>query len=435
VAKKSLDLSGKPGKVAGREYLLVDLPYIVARDVLKVEQYDHDTGRGYQRGLDNKKASALAAEMKDGRYTPAGLSASVTDKHKVSRVDDGTVKIVGVTPDAPLALVDGQHRTAAFAQLFAESADDWTETTMPLLILLDHAHQATDFLNLQRGNAVSRNLMRSLEFKSGMIDDPLVGFATEVVGKLAADTRSFMANNVAYAANDKRKLQYSTLISSGGSTLATTVYGGAKIASEFAMTPEWLTACYMTGWTYLRKHLTPIDEGLGDDAVRKALSTGRLLEPLYNGGNRGGTHLLIGVLNMLAWRTGYASLDKPSDEDLDHMAKCVDWLWGDAEYDGGSAPTLRQHVGEFAEAFFKTFKGSRVNGVPVDLVAVLSPSTLGLDAKQWRAAKTGKRGRGRPPLSDAEKAARRAKRAAEKKSKQLIQREAAAARIEAQKTA
>jgi hypothetical protein len=435
VAKKALDLSGRPGKVAGREYLLVDLPYIVARDLLRVEQFDHDTGRGYQRGLDEKKASSLAAEMREGRYTPAGLSASLTDRHKISRTDDGVVTVKNVSHDAPLACVDGQHRLRSMAILHAESPDEWADVSVPLLLLLDHAHQATDFLNLQRGNAVSRNLMRSLEFKSGMIDDENVGFATEVVGRLAADRRSFMANGVAYVTNDKRKLQYSTLISSGGSTLGTTVYGGAKIAREFGRSPDWLADVYTAGWTYLQTHLTPLDPDLGEESIRKALSTGRLLEPLSQGGNRGGTHLLLGIFNLLAWRTGYAGLDKPGDEDLKRLADTVDWLWADAEFDGGSAPTLREHLGEFAQAYYKDFKGPKTLGIPNELVNVLSPSTLNLDAKQWRAARKGvkpgepvKRGRGRPRLSDEEKAARKAA----KKSEALKQREAAAARIAAQ---
>ncbi|OJW23007.1 MAG: hypothetical protein BGO49_28140 [Planctomycetales bacterium 71-10] len=395
-ASSGVVLKGKVGKIGGREYVLVDLEYVQARDILKAEAYNPQTGKGWQRELNEDKAGKLVAAMRGGHYTPAAFSASISDKHTVNRKGDH-VEILGVTRDTPLNQIDGQHRSWALAKLFAEDQDKWTDTTIPLLITLDHSRLAEDFLNLQKSNPVARNLLRSIEVKEGLITDAdkmeLITLATDVISKLALTKTSFMPNGVAYTSNEKKKMQYSSLISPGASTLATTVYGGAKIAKDKGKSAKWLYDVYMVGWNYLEKNLKPADSEIPNETTTRLafMSDGkndiRLLTPLSKDGNRGGTSLLIAVLNMLAWSTAKADLDAPAENDLKKMCECVDMLWAEVQFDGGSAPDLRHHAGEFAKLYYKGYRGDKHDDIPTDLLDVLSPSTFDLKGKEYKSEK------------------------------------------------
>jgi hypothetical protein len=250
-----------------------------------------------------------------------------------------------------------------------------------------------DFLRLQLGKAVSRNQIKSMQIAGGVVDKkkaPFFDMATKVARLLNADTRSFLFNQVAFDAGVKFPLNYSSLIADHASSLATTLYGGALIARAFDKSPEWMVERYVEAYNAIKNYE---DEKDGHyvfiDPSEKLCTT-------YDGGERGGSHLMIGVGNCLAWRLAREDRDEATEQDVERLLKNVEWkLRGPST--GGTFTDKRRDMGNFARSYFADLKDKKVamvDKVPEPLIELTSVSTWGIPsevASAWKKEKKKRR--------------------------------------------
>ncbi len=276
-------------------------------------------------------------------------------------------------------------------------ADDIT-----MLILLDY--RKADFDNLQEGRPVNKSHRLSMRLKEGLIDEkkrPGLEFSQKVLYLLNENPESHLHKQVKFDSGSTAPLEFSSLAATGGSDLGTSVYGGARISlydnNDYASfstgkqrTPEWLASMYVAAFQAIHKH--------GDTVEFKHPVTGEVvlipsvLQQNYPlcptpGGTKGGSSLLNGLGNMLAFRMAWQGKDEPQPKDLKHFVECVQDTFG-LELDGNfGGPFKRQLLGAFAQRYFadilqsdgeeeNTKKLTPIGEIPYLLTLILTRSTL-----------------------------------------------------------
>jgi len=403
-----------------RPFSSMVVPFGYLKRLIYVREYDYEKLGGWQRKTTKAHVRALLEAIKDDTYTPTTWEVAIEDWHlnrlKYSEpTEEGGPRWVKVTAttDRKLPLPDANHRRQALELFFAEAQGDEDLMrridALPINIKLSLSpkHLPQDFLNFQKGKAASRNLVKSMSIASGDYDDeklPVVKHATETVHLLAKDTRSHLGNFVTFDEAAMNKVQYASLIADNSSSLATTVYGGSLIAMHFERSPEWLAERYVQAYQLLEERGEPSDPA-NPNSEKRLFMPGSALSPTSKGGTRYGSHMICGIANCFAWRLAAIGMDDdPIDEELQRMVEHASLVF-DRELEGTSAEDKRRDMYKFAKSYFsdmfrkdqplKKPDGEffeKVDGVPAELIEILSASTLGVDKGRWKAYKQQKDG-------------------------------------------
>lgn len=398
-------------KGKGRQYIVLTIPYREARQITEVVQYDDKRGRGEQRGLIAPWVATLRSAYVNDDYTPAAwyacLTPAIEKGLKFEGKNDKNV-ILTIPEGEQLPLIDGQQRNGALDRLYseAEGRDDQaalmtildTDVTLIVYLTGDAKDRRANFLHLQEGKPVSRQLLQTLRVRAS--DDPTELFAYQTAKALAANNQSHLFQLVGFG-NDTAQISVHTITTSGGSESATSIYGGAEIARHYGLTTEWLVNTYIEAYQAIvsRAGTVEMDDGLGGKQQWPSLFLDKFpLTPLGQwSGSKGGSALIIGVGNMLAYLKGLQEHHgDATDDDLDELVRACNEVFASPLPNGLSAPDKRRLMGDFARSLFHDFlledgdepqEGllASDDGIPKPLTDLLSRSTFGLRRAESKA--------------------------------------------------
>lgn len=384
------------GKSFERPYVMVTAPFAFIRRWLVSEPYNAEADTGWQRKATPVHIKNLRTAMQLDEFTPTVWNATADEWHvehglKYLPVEPGYAPLVNLTvnEDHKLRLTDANHRFEAVKQYRVDMGKIDRQDIVDLIdrlpitiqVSLSPEHLWTDFLRLQKGKGVSRSQLKVMELKTRILSPKkieTVEMATDIAKLLDQDVRSHLFKRITFGNTDPdRPIAYSSLVADHGSSLAWTLYGGALIALEHGKTAEWMANIYIETYQALNR---TIDQDDGGPAFFKA---NQKLCPENLGGPKGGSFLILGVANCLAWRLCYLGDDYIEDEDgkrLEDIAYKT--LRG---VTGGSAPEKRVDMNDFATPFFSDLKDRtsgkfipKVDGIPVELIELMSFSTWGV---------------------------------------------------------
>jgi hypothetical protein len=378
-----------------RRWIMLTIPFGEVNVWFYKEAYDHTTGKGFQRQQMEAHSRSLSRAMSDGEYTPVAWCGGLTPAHeKTLTIQDG-MAYIKVKSNQLLPMLDGGHRWEGLKkqlQAAQESGDQALATRIlnqdiTIQIFLESAHVQRDFMNLQKGRAMDRNQLRSMEIKNQLVDSdklPVFKMATDVCHVLSKDNRSHLYGQIKFDSRSVAPMAYNSITTMAGSDLGTSISGGVKIAQAYNRDVAWLAATYVEAFDAIQKYGAKQADG-----STIVMSGNRLLHPTILGGSRGGSALLIMVGNMLAFRKGFKDKDRASDADQRYLAETVDSCLNKPT-SGQSGEDKRRESGAFARNYFSDLilqlgeksvvgKLAGVDGVPLQLVRILSPSTVKVD--------------------------------------------------------
>lgn len=388
---------GDDKKVFDRPYVIVTAPFAFVRRWIVSEPYDSASDTGWQRKTTPAHIKKLRIDMEADDFTPTAWYATADEWHiehglKYLPVEPGYHPQVNLTvnEDHKLRITDANHRFESLKLYRTDMAtaerQDMVELIdqipITIIVSLSPQHLLTDFLRLQKGKGVSRSQLKVMELKTRMLPSEkleIIDMATKIARILDQDERSHLFQQIAFDTMDVKKgIQYSSLLADHGSSLAWTLYGGAIIALEYEKDAEWMANVYIETYLALKDTLDQ------DDGTKAFMKTNEKLCPESDGGSKGGSFLLLGVGNCLAFRLCYLGDDYLPDEDGERVElTAYKKLRG---LTGGSAPDKRKDMNAFATLFFSDLKDRvtgrsirKVGGIPADLVDITSFSTWGID--------------------------------------------------------
>jgi hypothetical protein len=413
------------GETPNRTWFVINKPFGLVRKLFEVYPYDPVEGKGEQRSRTDNKGNPdshvkkLRRAMVGGNFTPAPWAGGIRKGQlKNLEVDEKkkTVKL-RVSERSPLPCLDGGHRESAMEMIRneAEKAKDVAKMalvdalTITVQVYLDPNFTSRDFRNLQAGKPVSRSQLKFMEEQELASTDPKRSLAKRVAIALdkLPDHESFLSNDVNFLGGGGGKVEYASITATGGSDIATSLAGGAKIAlyegfKQFLPTEEaardFLVESYKAMWTGIYKYDEKeefINQMDGQkELMPRLLINGRMLRPnrLGGKGTKGGTGLLIMLGNMLAFRmlAVRKKADIPSTEVI-RLIKAAGEVLDSEVRGGGSGTAKRELTGEFVREYFKDAvrQGEMdghdmrllgaIEGVPTLLIDILTRSTLNVD--------------------------------------------------------
>lgn len=387
---ESWKLAGTP-----REYMVVTLPFGVARQIFKADIFKADSGNGEQRGEIEAWTKRLEKEMRSGNYTPTSISVGTRRPHRqaivrgTQQVDENTsVSTVELTIDLdktqPLPLLNGFQRFCALNRI-RKAADEEGQKAVdaqPItaMVYLDGASKA-DFINLNIGKPVNPALLLSLRVHQKSLSDrdqPNYRLALDIAKKLAKDERSAFERQIRFDSSGSGGLSINSLCQKGSSDLATSLIGLAKVGIAAHMDADCLAEAVILAYETL------------DEKASVLLENNRVLTPPPDG-TKGAASMLLGLGVCLAYRLSLP--DANDDVSLERLVKAA-YAALDQTVDGNfSGPEKRAMMGEFATEFFADLEVEKHHGVPKQLVEILSASAFGLpklpkEKKPRRAARS-----------------------------------------------
>jgi hypothetical protein len=190
-------------------------------------------------------------------------------------------------------------------------------------------------------------------------------------------------------------MQYSSLSSIKPSDMATTVFGGWKVATWTGQGgrgrgARWLADTYVEAYRAVLAHCKPSVE---EEGIPQVFERGKLLRPILIEGTRGGSAFLVMLGNLLAFRKNFEGVEEATPKMLKHLARVVDETL-DHEHTGQSAANKRDVAGRFVRAYFEDIvvpygeKASAdkprlgaIDDVPYALIQLWGSSTVDVDKK------------------------------------------------------
>jgi hypothetical protein len=331
--------------------------------------------------------------MRAGTFTPTVVSAALDKHHRERLVLDeaaGTFSIEVESQD-PLLSVDGNHRFEALGILAkqldtelgkAEGDEErdrlkkWLTQLMNLpvtVVVYFDGDPAIDFVNLQKGKPVDASHLKSLALLTGLDKDPASKLAHETARVLNRDNRSPFREHVRFDSRGCKALPISSLTATGASDLATSLLGLARVGKAHNKDAKFLAAALTDAFQALEDKSTALPEGEG------ILEEGKLLTPVKNQGKKGSSTLLTGVGLCLAYRLVALSKDAADEVDLRRLVDAAEHTLNGTVEGNLSGPGKRELMRKFAREYFADLPGDRHQGVPVDLLRLLSCSAFGVD--------------------------------------------------------
>lgn len=362
-----------------RKYGVVTVPFEVAQEFIVPVPYSALSGKGEQRGIVESHKKKLKKEMANGTFTPCAISAGLRKKQipNLSIDDDGVFTLV-VDTDDPLPLTDGGHRTEGMTELlkeFTQKAKDMTdadekakftrwaqqikECCVTIIIYFDGNTQS-DFLNLQAGRTPDAAHMLSLKMQSD--DNPSMKMAFDTA-RILHQTDGAFKNQIRFDSRGSLPLPISTLCSKGSSDIGTSLIGLARIALHKGGVKQDTLAGYCN-----------LVYGMLEAKGKELLEYGKLLTPMGKEGTKGSSTMLIGISTCLAYRVLIA--EKSVEESLELLVKVAKTTLDNNVKGNLSGPAKREYLGGFARKYFSDLKVEMHDGLPKDLLTILSCSTF-----------------------------------------------------------
>jgi hypothetical protein len=373
-----------------RQFSEVTLPYREATELFMPVPYNGLSGKGEQRDINPAHLRKLKKAMEVGNYTPTPGSVGLRNNHRDALArqthSDGTQTFsLEVNRNDPLPLTDAGHRMQALGAIVKElqvrlgKAADETERAklqaqldevqaLPITftLYLDGDPQK-DFVNLQAGRTVDSAQMFSLRVQQAG-DDPCK-LAFEVAKKLHNKNESPFKNTIRFDSRGPMPLPVSNLCGKGGSDLATSLVGLAKVslAAETPLGAGALAGCVVAAYQALK---TKAPELIGE---------GKVLTPIAEAGTKGSATMMIGLGICLAHRMVQLGQDKPSQPLLDDLVGAAQATMNESVKGGFSGPAKRQLMGRFARVFYAGENVAKHDGLPISLLKTLSASAFGAE--------------------------------------------------------
>ena len=354
-----------------RRFLCLVLPI---QQILKLFSLDHFnglTGKGEQRPLVDAHAKMLSKEFLNDNFTPssltAGLRKSQLDKLVITKKEGHPWAKLTLDDDEYLPMTDGGHRTTVCKQL-AEMGNE-AAFLLPFIVCVNlDGSLKEDFVNLQRGKAVAPTHILAMRVLSDNLPEKDATFlkaAYETAKLLHTDPKSVFEKMIKFDMCGLPGLPLATICPKSASELATSLVGTARIALKAGTTPlnpEWMASTINRAIASLRK-LAP-----------ELLAPGQLLCPPPEGG-KGSATMLVGVANMLAFKTLSSGSTKHSEESLVQLATAAQENLAGGIRGNLSSPCKRNLIWQFAKAYFAEDYDQRLHdGIPVALLNILAPS-------------------------------------------------------------
>jgi hypothetical protein len=342
-----------------------------ARNWFAAQEYDFVRNTGEQRPENAQWSATLRRRMEADEFAPACWSAGLRKSHR-DRLEfpgDGTV-VLHVNRRNPLPHIDGNHRCKAMmamlnraeAVLAREKAseaerqqardtiDHVDNCDVLVQVFLEPERTRATFQALQEGKKVSADLTGLQKQRDEK--DPVRRMAGDVALALNKSTASHLYGHVATTSSAVNMIGFKTLKADSASELACSTFGGAKIAVANGWGMDTLQATYEEAWHIVREFTAA--EEYGGEQVPSVLLPGKLLCPLGPfSGKKGGTSLIVGVGNMLAWYKGHKGRDKATTDDMKTFAASIDAILDQPAAGGLDAPKKRSIMALFAGDVFE----------------------------------------------------------------------------------
>lgn len=390
-------------------------------EVSRVYHYSGSSGRGEQRGVVTPHVNNLKKAMNDGTFVPTPLTVSVGSKiAPVFHEENGTVDIaVNLEEKERLHVTDGQQRSTALRQLREEAnasfeslqqqiesakaglakatadnerskfqalikaleekseqsnkkVEQIDNTPITTIVLLDGDTQI-DFVALQQGRPVDTAHMLSMRIRHGLFANaklPSIQKAFEVAKILNKEDDGPYEKTIRFDSTSAASsvLPVTTLCSQSASDIGTSLVGLARIANtvEPNKDEDWCVKCIRVTYDSLLKN-----------APHLVSSGGTCCPPNTSEWTRGSASMLIGLANLLAYKSLYLGQAEPEDTNGE-LASYANAVMPDKVEGNYSGPVKRMILGRIAKMYLGDVNRPKHEEVPIDLIESLSSSTLGV---------------------------------------------------------
>lgn len=392
------------------KYISGIMRYGRLRRFVEADIFSVDSPSGEQRHLNERKVKSMVKVMKAGKFVPTTFSIGTrsTDRDRLEYTETKKNVSLMLEEGEKLPLLDANHRREALERIRAEGGNTTHAVDnlhIPYIMYLD-GDTREFFLALQEGLPVNKAHIFSLRTQNDFFDKKVKGFyqlGNEAAKILHADTHSCFGEQIRFdSSSTKYRLSIVTLMTRKETDLIFSLYGGAKIATQYGKNAAWLASMINEAYN----SLTATDESFA------LMGEGKLLQPAPDGKNIG-SYYMIALGNSLAARCWLKGIDAPSEEDLELlMETAIDNLDRDAAtHTTGKMKYLPFH--EFAQDFFADLEPSLAEqeeikesetdisekmlafhkGIPVPLINCLSASTFGVEKLVKSKLKRKKRGK------------------------------------------
>ncbi len=412
--KKEVELKGlvvrhfhMGGPEKPRVWATAEIAFKDIRKIVKIEEYDSETGKGFQRGGIEAWMKKLSGYMDRNEFTPNSWAAGVLKSHlkDLGAIEPGRkIDSWKISSTVPLVSLDGQQRWGAMEILRRKYEADPVrlkaidESIITVTIFLDPEFTRKDFLNLQSGKAVDSSQMLSMKIREGVIDEakqPILMLAQTTARIVNSDNTSPFHKRIKFDSGDVAPLALNSLLTLGASDIGTSIAGGAKIAIQFKKDAKWLASMYTTSFHAIEKYGEKSEvESAIDDSVHKIVNVLDKKKLLYPQGKKGSSSLLIGIGNVFAYRMAKMPRDEPRPQDLKQFVEAVEDTFNEEVNGNLSGSDKRRWMGIFLDRYTSDFTrrtaddesdkkkvDAYTNGSsfwPVDLIDILSKSAFGV---------------------------------------------------------
>lgn len=390
------DLSGT-GK--GREYIVTNVNYGKARRMARPYLFSATTGEGEQRDSMKARVRELRKAIEDNKFSPTVWYAGVRPTHTIDR--NKKMATITITPDSLLPLLDAGHRRLALEELRKEGgATQRKVDNLPItmMVSLNPAYTKQDFINYQNVKAVDSGQLLTMKITSqnGLKkgQQPFYNVALEIAKMLHVTDTSHLFRLVKFDTQSGGSLKFKTLAQNSKSDLGTSLYGSAMITKDAGKDAEWMATQLLFAYE------TVLAE------APELLKKGCILAPEPDG-TVGGSTMLIGLGNMMAYRMKLLGRDIPTEVDNQVFINAVHNTF-DGEMVDGNFPSTRKraYMANFAAELFRDLiedEDSVVGGhegIPITLCLLLGTSAFNVSVISKPKGKRGRKPKATPPVEE-----------------------------------
>lgn len=360
-----------------RRFATIVVPFEKAVDAFKPTLYNGKTGRGEQREIHLGHSRKLQREIKQGTYTPTPIAVGTRKEHRnaIRYSEDGRFELE-LDLSSPLPLTDGGHRFEAIKsvltslverqkvakddsekEILGKQIEEVYKLPISATIYLDGDLQV-DFVNLQQGRPVDQSHMMTMRIRRDMASSPDMVTAFEIAKALASAESGPYVGQIRFDSRGKMALPLSTLSAKGSGDLSTSLVGLSRV-NEGTLKPEEVASVF----SELLKRLKA--------ECQEVLSYGKVLTPIGDGGTKGSSTMLIGVVICLVHDivTRSVGVDGLRYEDAINAIKQT----LNRQVAGSfTSVDKREMMGDFATAFFSNSNCEKYEDVPLSLLKKLS---------------------------------------------------------------
>jgi hypothetical protein len=385
------------GGAARRRFINVNMTFLQLLKYTKIEVYSAITNLGEQRDADKNHVKRLKKAMLKGEFTPCAMSAGLRQSHTNDcKIDHDTKKVIlKLDPSNPIPLTDGGHRTRALKEIWDEGdvavKRKVESCTFPVTIQLDSAYVSQDFLHLQEGLKMDKSHLASLKMASDNYtgeQKQIMNLGKQVLLQLHHNDQSHLFGQIKFSSSDASPFGWESLLKFSGSDLSTSMVTGCRLYIKYKQEDvNLLVNCYTQAYQALRRYGTTETMTIGGAEITEPviLMEKKLLRPMILSGTKGGSRLIVGLGNCLAFRKIYLREQQITPADMEHLARSAEAVL-DAHADGNmNTARLRTEMGRFAREYFSDLQGSDMvfrDGVPDILCVETGNSTWGIDVER-----------------------------------------------------